>query len=63
MLTIKSDDIISRRDAYSAIIKNDKIKNPIIPAAFNVILGELKALCLDIKIENIKKQSQPESIS
>gem|GEM_PF-3543919 len=57
MLTIKSDDIVSRREAYSSIIKNDKIKNPIVPAAFNVILGELKALCLDVEIENIKKNA------
>ncbi len=53
MLTIKSDDIISRRDAYSAIIKGEKIKSPIIPAAFNVILSELKSLCFDIEIQNI----------
>ncbi len=56
MLTIKSDDIISRRDAYSAIIKGEKIKSsPIIPAAFNVILSELKSLCFDIEIQNIKQ--------
>jgi len=61
MLTIKSDDIISRREAYAAIIKNDKIKSPTIPAAFNVILGELKALCLNIEIKNISKNQEEHS--
>ncbi len=57
MLTIKSDDIISRRDAYSSIIRGEDIKNPTIPAAFNVIINELKALCLNIEAKNIKKET------
>jgi len=61
MLTIKSDDIISRREAYAAIIKNDKIKSPTIPAAFNVILSELKALCLNIEIKNIAPDQNTKS--
>ena len=61
MLTIKSDDIISRREAYAAIIKNDKIKSPTIPAAFNVILSELKALCLNIEIKNISPDQNTKS--
>jgi len=54
MLTIKSDDIISRREAYSSIIKGEDIKNPTIPAAFNVIVNELKSLCLNIETKMIK---------
>lgn len=57
MLTIKSDDIVSRRDAYSSIIRGEDIKNPTIPAAFNVIINELKSLCLNIEAKNIRKEA------
>ena len=56
MLTIKSDDIISRREAYSSIIKGEDIKNPTVPAAFNVIVNELKSLCLNIESKTIKRE-------
>ncbi len=56
MLTIKSDDIISRREAYSSIIKGEDIKNPTVPAAFNVIVNELKSLCLNIETKMIKRE-------
>ncbi len=56
MLTIKSDDIISRREAYSSIIKGEDIKNPTVPAAFNVIVNELKSLCLNIETKMIKHE-------
>ncbi len=56
MLTIKSDDIISRREAYSSIIKGEDIKNPTVPAAFNVIVNELKSLCLNIETKTIKRE-------
>ncbi len=49
MLTIKSDDILGRSSAYESIIRGEKIKKPNIPASFNVLLSELKALCLNIE--------------
>lgn len=56
MLTIKSDDVLGRAATYEAILKGEKIKSPNIPAAFNLLLAELKALSLDIiikgKVEN-----------
>ena len=66
MLTIKSDDVIGRSAAYEAIVRNEKIKQPNIPATFNVIVSELKALGLNIELifeeEKIKeiKQNQKE---
>ncbi|MBI5306160.1 DNA-directed RNA polymerase subunit beta [Candidatus Wolfebacteria bacterium] len=51
MLTIKSDDISGRTAAFESIIRNEKIKNPNIPSAFNVLLNEMKALGLDIEIK------------
>jgi len=48
MLTIKSDDVLGRAAAFEAIIRNEKIKSPNIPSAFNVLLSEIKALGLSI---------------
>jgi DNA-directed RNA polymerase subunit beta len=50
MLTIKSDDIMGRSSAFESIIRGEKIKKPNIPAAFNVMLNELRALGLSIDL-------------
>ncbi len=47
ILTIKSDDVAGRARAYEAITKGEKIKKPGIPESFNVLLAELKGLCLE----------------
>lgn len=49
MLTIKSDDVLGRSAAYEAIIRGEPIKGPNLPASFNVLVNELKALSLDIQ--------------
>ncbi|MBI2593014.1 MAG: DNA-directed RNA polymerase subunit beta, partial [Candidatus Colwellbacteria bacterium] len=48
MLTIKSDDVMGRSSAYESIIRGEKIRNPNIPASFNVMIKELQALGLNI---------------
>lgn len=50
MLTIKSDDILGRTQAFDAIIKGETIKKPNVPASFQVMLNYLKGLSLDISI-------------
>jgi DNA-directed RNA polymerase subunit beta len=50
MLTIKSDDVLGRSKAYESIIKGEKIKSPNIPASFQVLVNELKGLCLDVEL-------------
>jgi DNA-directed RNA polymerase subunit beta len=50
MLTIKSDDVLGRAAAYESIIRQEKIKNPNIPAAFNVLVNELKALSINVEL-------------
>ena len=50
MLTIKSDDINGRTQAYEAIVKNRRIKRPNIPESFNVLLRELQALNLNVEL-------------
>ncbi len=51
ILTIKSDDIIGRAKAYEAIVKGDNLPQPGIPESFNVLLHELRGLCLDVTLE------------
>ncbi len=51
MLTIKSDDIIGRSAAFDAIVRGEKISHPHTPAAFNVLLNQLKGLALDVKLD------------
>jgi DNA-directed RNA polymerase subunit beta len=51
LLTIKSDDVIGRAKAYEAIVKGDNIGTPGIPESFNVLLHELRGLCLKITLE------------
>lgn len=50
MLTIKSDDIVGRSQAFDSIVKGEKIKAPNIPASFNVMLNELRGLALDVEL-------------
>jgi DNA-directed RNA polymerase subunit beta len=50
MLTIKSDDINGRSQAYEAIVKGKKIRRPNMPESFNVLLRELQALNLNIEL-------------
>jgi len=50
MLTFKSDDVTGRAGAYDAIIRGKKIQTPNVPASFNVLVNELKALSLDVEL-------------
>ena len=51
MLTIKSDDVMGRSRAYESIIKGQSIKAPSVPASFNVLVQELKALGLSVDLK------------
>ena len=48
VLTIKSDDIVGRSDAFNSIIKNKPIEEPNTPASLNVLLNTLRGLALDV---------------
>ncbi len=61
MLTIKSDDVIGRAAAYEAILKGEPIQYPGVPASFNLLVNELKALGLSIEIkEKLKEEKEEE---
>lgn len=49
MLTIKSDDVLGRSAAYEAIIRGEQMKPTNLPASFNVLVNELKALGFNIE--------------
>ncbi len=51
ILTVKSDDVIGRAKAYEAIVKGDNMPIPGIPESFNVLLHELKGLCLNVTLD------------
>jgi DNA-directed RNA polymerase subunit beta len=50
ILTIKSDDVPGRSKAYEAIIKSEPIRKVNVPESFNVLVRELKGLCLDVEL-------------
>jgi len=56
MLTIKSDDVPGRAATYEAILKGEEIKNPNIPASFNLLVAELKSLGLSIEVKEKPKE-------
>ncbi|MBI3261215.1 DNA-directed RNA polymerase subunit beta [Candidatus Berkelbacteria bacterium] len=56
MLTIKSDDVMGRGQAYEAIIRGEEIQKPNIPASFNVLVKELQSLGLSIRL--LKKEGK-----
>ena len=49
MLTIKSDDVLGRAAAYESIIRGEPIKEPNVPASFNVLVNELKSLAFNVQ--------------
>ena len=50
ILTVKSDDVTGRVRTYEAIVKGHNVPSPGIPESFKVLVKELQALCLDIKV-------------
>ena len=50
ILTVKSDDIIGRVKTYEAIVKGENIPQPGIPESFKVLIKELQALALDVRV-------------
>jgi DNA-directed RNA polymerase subunit beta len=55
-LTVKSDDVIGRTRMYESIVKGEQVLEPGLPESFNVLVRELQALCLDVKLEETKEE-------
>jgi len=50
ILTIKSDDIVGRVKTYEAIVKGQSVPKSGVPESFKVLIKELQALGLDVKV-------------
>ncbi len=50
-LTVKSDDVVGRTRMYESIVKGEMTLEPGLPESFNVLVKELQALALDMKLE------------
>ncbi len=55
ILTYKSDDVIGRTRAYEAIVKGERIPKPGLPESFRVLVKELQALGMDLKVLDAEK--------
>lgn len=56
ILTYKSDDVVGRVKTYEAIVKGEPIPKPGVPESFRVLVKELQALGLDMKVLDSNKQ-------
>ncbi|MDO5457622.1 MAG: DNA-directed RNA polymerase subunit beta [Atopococcus tabaci] len=56
ILTYKSDDVQGRTNTYEAIVKGEPIPSPGVPESFRVLVKELQALGLDLKVLNDKDE-------
>ena len=50
ILTVKSDDVLGRNESYKAIVKGENVPKPGVPESFKVLVKELQALALDIRV-------------
>jgi DNA-directed RNA polymerase subunit beta len=62
ILTIKSDDVPGRSKAYESIIKGEEIRKQNVPESFNVLVREMKGLCLDVELIGAKEQPDDEDL-
>ena len=50
MLTVKSDDVNGRTKMYKSIVDGDHRMDPGMPESFNVLVKEIRSLCIDIAL-------------
>ncbi|MBL4639535.1 MAG: DNA-directed RNA polymerase subunit beta [Kordiimonadaceae bacterium] len=50
MLTVKSDDVQGRTKVYEAIVRGDSSFEAGIPESFNVLIKEMRSLCLNVEL-------------
>ena len=60
MLTVKSDDVAGRTKVYEAIVRGDDTFEAGIPESFNVLVKEMRSLCLDVEFETVRRLSGPD---
>jgi len=59
MLTVKSDDVAGRTKVYESIVRGDDAFESGIPESFNVLVKEMRSLCLNVELtQTAKMRSQ-----
>ncbi len=61
LLTVKSDDVQGRTRIYESIVKGDNALEAGVPESFNVLVKEMQALGLDVKVGYANSADQPSS--
>ena len=56
ILTVKSDDVVGRVQAYEAIVKGERIQAPGVPESFKVLVKELQSLGINVEILNAEDE-------
>ncbi|MCI0467963.1 MAG: DNA-directed RNA polymerase subunit beta [Beijerinckiaceae bacterium] len=55
MLTVKSDDVAGRTKVYESIVRGDDAFESGIPESFNVLVKEMRSLCLNVELSQTSK--------
>jgi DNA-directed RNA polymerase subunit beta len=50
MLTVKSDDVVGRVKIFESIVRGDNNFESGVPESFNVMIKELRSLCLNVEL-------------
>jgi DNA-directed RNA polymerase subunit beta len=59
MLTVKSDDVAGRTKVYESIVRGDDTFESGIPESFNVLVKEMRSLCLNVELTSTAKIAAP----
>lgn len=60
MMTIKSDDILGRSQAFDSIVRGEDVGEPGLPASFKVLFNELRGLGLDVELKKVDEDDNKE---
>ena len=63
ILTVKSDDTVGRKRIYESIVKGKNFSEHRIPESFNVLVKELRAMGLDVRIQRSQENKREISLS
>ena len=61
ILTIKSDDMLGRVQAYSAMIQGNEIPGPTVPETFKLLIRKLNGLGLALEAYSVEKEPEEEA--
>jgi DNA-directed RNA polymerase subunit beta len=58
MLTVKSDDVAGRTKVYESIVRGDDAFESGIPESFNVLVKEMRSLCLNVELNSAPSSAE-----